>query len=294
MAEAPFSDDDSGPSIKFFNSLDAAPNLEQKDFQSILGDNLVPSEDHYSPKTNGNSIYSEQIENQITESLDQLSTKSDHSDSEPDEQFRKKVRVGNHYQARIPKYLSDLSEYTNEDELLWDPFTIDSDSVENFLRRISSITKLLIPMGNHLRDDEEALYILQKQNHDVESAFQVLTNNQAANKASVWSEVECRNFEKGLLNFGKNFYLIQKYRVTTRHVGELVQFYYLWKKTERYDLFANRMRTGKKKYALNPGISDLMIRYLGRQRKGLETVGPDVQFIVAETRKDVAQENSQY
>ncbi|EFA02613.1 mesoderm induction early response protein 1 [Tribolium castaneum] len=301
MAEAPFSDEDSGPSIKFFSCssfTNGDENQQKSDFQSILEDNLVPSED--SPKANGSAIYPEQIEQQIVESLDQLSTKSDQNsdedDSESDEQFRKKARVGNHYQARIPKYLSDFSDYTKEDELLWDPFIIDSESVENFLRRISSITKLLLPMGTHLRDDEEALYILQKHRHNVESAFEDLSANQTKNpdKMSVWSEEECRNFEKGLLSFGKNFFLIQKYRVTTRHVGELVQFYYLWKKTERYDLFANRMRSGKKKYALNPGISDLMCRYMGRQSRGLETVGADVQFIVTDARKDVAQENSQY
>ncbi|RZB66629.1 ELM2 domain containing protein [Asbolus verrucosus] len=308
MAEAPFSDEDSGPSIKFFSSSTNATLAEEthlkSSFKSILNeDNLVPSEDHYNAvKINGSSLYSEQIEQQIAESLDQLSTKSDqnsHSngeESEVEEQFRKKARVGNHYQARIPKYLSEINEYTNDDELLWDPFIIDSDSVENFLKRISSITKLLIPMGNHLRDDEQALYILQKNRHDVESAFKILSASSTTNsdKVSVWSEEECRNFEKGLLNFGKNFFLIQKYKVTTRHVGELVQFYYLWKKTERYDLFANRMRGGKKKYALNPGISDLMCRYLGRQTGNFENLGSDVQLIVADAGKDLTQNNSQY
>ena len=39
----------------------------------------------------------------------------------------------------------------------------------------------------------------------------------------------------------------------TRSVGELVQFYYLWKKTERHDVFANATRLEKKKYTLHPG-----------------------------------------
>ena len=51
----------------------------------------------------------------------------------------------------------------------------------------------------------------------------------------------------------------------TRAVGELVQFYYLWKKTERHDMLANRARLEKKKYALHPGTTDYMDRFLDEQ-----------------------------
>lgn len=44
-------------------------------------------------------------------------------------------------------------------------------------------------------------------------------------------------------------------QVKTRSVGELVQFYYLWKKTERHDVFANKNRIEKRKYVLHPGIT---------------------------------------
>ncbi len=43
-------------------------------------------------------------------------------------------------------------------------------------------------------------------------------------------------------------------------MGELVQFYYLWKKTERHDVFANSFRIEKKKYTLHPGTTDYMER----------------------------------
>lgn len=48
----------------------------------------------------------------------------------------------------------------------------------------------------------------------------------------------------------------------TRSVGECVQFYYLWKKTERHDVFANKARLEKKKYNLNPCVTDFMDKYL--------------------------------
>ncbi len=75
----------------------------------------------------------------------------------------------------------------------------------------------------------------------------------AAETMSLWSEEECRAFELGLRLYGKDFHMIQNQKVRTRSVGELVQFYYLWKKTERHDVFANTTRLEKKKYILHPG-----------------------------------------
>lgn len=75
----------------------------------------------------------------------------------------------------------------------------------------------------------------------------------AAETMTLWSEEECRAFELGLRLYGKDFHMIQSQKVRTRSVGELVQFYYLWKKTERHDVFANNTRLEKKKYALHPG-----------------------------------------
>lgn len=59
--------------------------------------------------------------------------------------------------------------------------------------------------------------------------------------------------------------MIQQQKVRTRSVGELVQFYYLWKKTERHDVFANATRLEKKKYTLHPGTTDYMDRFIDEQ-----------------------------
>lgn len=42
-----------------------------------------------------------------------------------------------------------------------------------------------------------------------------------------------------------------------------MEFYYLWKKTERADQFANKTRLEKKKYTFNQNVTDLMEKYLG-------------------------------
>lgn len=45
------------------------------------------------------------------------------------------------------------------------------------------------------------------------------------------------------------------FQVRTRSVGECVAFYYMWKKSERYDFFAQQTRLGKRKYNLHPGVT---------------------------------------
>lgn len=100
-------------------------------------------------------------------------------------------------------------------------------------------------------------------------------------KLPPWSEEECKNFEHALQMYDKNFHLIQKHKVslplmglvnrspsqasavlthfvsqvTTRTVAECVAFYYMWKKSERFDYFVQQNRFGKKKYSSYPGVT---------------------------------------
>lgn len=139
----------------------------------------------------------------------------------------------------------------------------------------------LLPCGNHLRDDEQSLYLLLQCGHNTDEALRRRRLNATVvaaavanqpdhspngeNRMSLWSEEECRNFESGLRVYGKDFHAIQLSKVRTRSVSELVQFYYLWKKTERHDIFANKTRLEKKKYNLHPGLTDYMDRFLEEQ-----------------------------
>lgn len=121
-----------------------------------------------------------------------------------------------------------------------------------------------IPEGSHIKDNEQALYELVKCDFDTEEALRRLRFNvkAAREELSVWTEEECRNFEQGLKAYGKDFHLIQANKVRTRSVGECVAFYYMWKKSERYDFFAQQTRLGKRKYNLHPGVTDYMDRLL--------------------------------
>ncbi|NWS19238.1 MIER3 protein, partial [Pachyramphus minor] len=157
--------------------------------------------------------------------------------------------------------------YENEDHLLWKPDVISESKVKEYLFEASLRTgneKMIgrIPEGLHTRDNEQALYELLKSSHNVKEAIERYCSNGKASQEEMtaWTEEECRSFEHALLIYGKDFHLIQKNKVRTRTVAECVAFYYMWKKSERYDYFAQQTRFGKKRYNHHPGVTDYMDR----------------------------------
>nr|XP_040146774.1 mesoderm induction early response protein 2 isoform X14 [Ictidomys tridecemlineatus] len=147
-----------------------------------------------------------------------------------------------------------LAVYENEDQLLWDPNVLPEREVEEFLyraakRRWQEMAGSQLPQGETVIDSEQALYELVKCNFNVEEALRRLRFNVKVIRDGLcaWSEEECRNFEHGFRVHGKNFHLIQANKVRTRSVGECVEYYYLWKKSERYDYFAQQTRLGRRK-----------------------------------------------
>ncbi|OXU27059.1 hypothetical protein TSAR_008600 [Trichomalopsis sarcophagae] len=204
----------------------------------------------------------------------QSEEEEDDCDYSPDdeEEWKKTIMVGQDYQAAIPEGLcryDDALPYENEDKMLWDPCHINEEAVEEFLEKaqLPVVKGSSLPSGSHVRDDEQALYLLLQCGYNLDEALRRRRMNvlPPTESVSLWSEEECHNFETGLRNYGKDFHLIQKNKVRTRSVGELVQFYYLWKKTERHDIFTYKARLEKKKYALHPGITDYMDRFLEEQ-----------------------------
>nr|XP_030721739.1 mesoderm induction early response protein 1 isoform X9 [Globicephala melas]XP_030721743.1 mesoderm induction early response protein 1 isoform X9 [Globicephala melas]XP_030721744.1 mesoderm induction early response protein 1 isoform X9 [Globicephala melas] len=212
-----------------------------------------------------------------------------YKENEKDESERREVTCWGH------------TVYENDDQLLWDPEYLPEDKVIVFLKDASRRTGdekgvEAIPEGSHIKDNEQALYELVKCNFDTEEALRRLRFNVKAARAfgrillnsfpsfprppilseelSVWTEEECRNFEQGLKAYGKDFHLIQANKVRTRSVGECVAFYYMWKKSERYDFFAQQTRFGKKKYNLHPGVTDYMDRLLDESESAASSRAP--------------------
>lgn len=184
---------------------------------------------------------------------------------------------------------SSDSPVDKEGLLLWSPKQLDEQKVEKFLKSFqSSEPANALPSDrackpNHqisstsqlggavqLRDDELALFVLLQNSYEVEATLNALSDRDKLDKGAVdrftfieqWSEEDCLLFEDGLRTYGKDFHQIQKNKLSHKSVNELVSFYYLWKKTERHDMFTSKFRFEKKKYSLNPMTIDLMDHFL--------------------------------
>lgn len=195
--------------------------------------------------------------------------------------------------AGLSKY-GDILPYENDDKLLWDPNNnlLTVELIDNYLKKthemiMNGAAADCLPMGSHTRDDEQALYLLLQCGYNTDEALRRVGMQSVPNPdtTAMWSEEECKNFESGLRMYGKNFYQIHQNKVKTRSVGEIVQFYYLWKKTERHDVFANKARLEKKKYSLHPGITDYMDRFLDEQDGNINPPASPNVYLMSESSK---------
>nr|XP_039274794.1 mesoderm induction early response protein 1-like [Styela clava] len=200
------------------------------------------------------------------------------SDSDPDfdetavfhEEEHKKPRIGEEYQvAEIPIVISRADDkYTHIDEQVWVPWILPEDAVEQYLKEIavncgcsSSANKDDV---SFIQDNEDALFLLSQTNNDPEEALKRFKSrpNALKNEVNVWSEEECKQFEDGLTVYGKDFFMIHLNKVRTKSVRDIVKFYYIWKKSERYDQFTAKTRLGKKKENMQASVTDYMDRLL--------------------------------
>ncbi|XP_015122936.1 mesoderm induction early response protein 1 [Diachasma alloeum] len=151
----------------------------------------------------------------------QSEEEDDDCDYSPDEEeWKKTIMVGSDYQATIPEGLcryDDALPYENEDKILWNPSFIPETETEEFLERaqLPNNKSSSLPVGAHVRDDEQALYLLLQCGYNLEEALRRRRMNvlPPIDAISLWSEEECHNFESGLRTYGKDFHLIQKNKV---------------------------------------------------------------------------------
>ncbi|XP_029004575.1 mesoderm induction early response protein 2 [Betta splendens] len=186
---------------------------------------------------------------------------------------RKEIMVGSMYQAKIPplsafsyheggKELTlDTGVGSGQDQLLWRPGVLPVQEVEEFLvnaqrprsQEGAACTRI---RDSTVQDNEQALYELVKCNFSADEALRRLRFNVKvfSDELCAWSEEECRSFEHGYRVYGKNFHLIQANKVRTRSVGECVEYYYMWKKSDRHEYFTQQAtRITRKKYSLQTG-----------------------------------------
>uniref|UniRef100_A0A672HGY8 SANT domain-containing protein n=1 Tax=Salarias fasciatus TaxID=181472 RepID=A0A672HGY8_SALFA len=131
------------------------------------------------------------------------------------------IRVGSRFQAELPAFQPPsppaLETQTEREELLWTPEDlpmVPSAAAGATAASVSSTASAF----DMLRGPAAALQLLEE--HSYTKPVE-----------QYWTEEEQKLFCKGLKTHGKNFFLIRKEFLPGKTTGELVKFYYDWKKT---------------------------------------------------------------
>ncbi|VBB26124.1 unnamed protein product [Acanthocheilonema viteae] len=179
------------------------------------------------------------------------------TDYVPPDRWRRIVRQGPMYQASVPDTISTgpKSPRGELEMLLWSPHTdVSMKKVEEYLKNYydrvlqSSDSSLLAEArkpGNSnrsfpVKDDEDALKALLNANYNTSMALASYPFPRA---------------NAPLKSVGPNPAKWND-QLPHRTVGEIVHFYYIWKKTERHDMFQERIRGIKNQD--NPNCTDFM------------------------------------
>ena len=238
------------------------------------------SSNHNVPSTASSTSSSTRLQQLINS--DFSSSESDDDEySANEEDWRHTIQVGSDYQAVVPEGLCHYNDEKkdekiietrgfvdqNRDILVWKPVeNLKNSWLDEYVQNYEGLyeDEQTIPLGGHSKDDDQALYLLFKCGYNVKEAMQrhercpdpPADSTPIRKMMSPWTEEECRNFEDGLRIYGKDFFTIKQTKIPTRTVGEVVTFYYFWKKTERHDTFMKQQKAlEKKKYALHPGTT---------------------------------------
>ncbi|XP_068599949.1 arginine-glutamic acid dipeptide repeats protein [Brachionichthys hirsutus] len=156
------------------------------------------------------------------------------------------IRVGPSHQAKLPELQPFPSPggqvVTENEELVWMPGVNDCDLLM-YLRAARSMAAFagMCDGGSTedgclaaSRDDTtlNALNTLHESSYDAGKALQRLVKKPIPKLIEkCWSDDEVKRFIKGLRQFGKNFFRIRKELLPNKETGELITFYYYWKKT---------------------------------------------------------------
>ncbi|KAK3581384.1 hypothetical protein CHS0354_016232 [Potamilus streckersoni] len=159
------------------------------------------------------------------------------------------IRVGSMYQARMPECKLDVvpqdmpEKCEALEELQWQPHSVLDGDLMMYLRAARSVAAFAgMCDGGSTEDgcqaasmDEttiKAMSMLHTFEYDTGQALQALVKSPALRTMDKkWTDEDAKRFVKGLRLYGKNFFKIRKELLPHRETGELVEYYYFWKKT---------------------------------------------------------------
>ncbi|KAL3861507.1 hypothetical protein ACJMK2_007536 [Sinanodonta woodiana] len=159
------------------------------------------------------------------------------------------IRVGSMYQARMPECKPEVvpqdmpEKCEGLEELRWQPQSVLDGDLMMYLRAARSVAAFAgMCDGGSTEDgcqaasmDEttiKAMSMLHTFDYDTGRALQALVKSPALRTMDKkWTDEDAKRFVKGLRLYGKNFFKIRKELLPHRETGELVEYYYFWKKT---------------------------------------------------------------
>uniref|UniRef100_A0A3P8Y9R1 Metastasis associated 1 family, member 2 n=1 Tax=Esox lucius TaxID=8010 RepID=A0A3P8Y9R1_ESOLU len=170
------------------------------------------------------------------------------------------IRVGSKYQAEIPDKLGEGESDNRIQEKLetkvWDPdnqlkdpqidqFLVVARAVGTFARALdcsSSIRQPSLHMSAAAASRDITLFhamdTLQKNGYDLAKAMSTLVPQGGPvlcrDEMEEWSASEAMLFEEALEKYGKDFNDIRQDFLPWKSLASVVQFYYMWKTTDRY------------------------------------------------------------
>ncbi|XP_021346869.1 arginine-glutamic acid dipeptide repeats protein-like isoform X2 [Mizuhopecten yessoensis] len=159
------------------------------------------------------------------------------------------IRVGQSHQARLPELKRDVmpsqmpEKMERWEELRWRPNAVMDGDLMMYLRAARSVAAFAgMCDGGSTEDgcqaasmDEttiNAMDTLHRHTYDTGKGLQALVKSPALRSIEKkWTEEDSKRFIKGLRQYGKNFFKIRKELLPHKETGELVEYYYFWKKT---------------------------------------------------------------
>jgi arginine-glutamic acid dipeptide repeats protein len=178
------------------------------------------------------------------------------------------IRVGASHQVKLPPcqtYRNDkeLTDLCNSwEHCMWKCKKIKDSSLYTYLQAARSVAALAGICDRGSMDDMyeaaqcdttslHAMTVLHDTGYDTEKALKVLVKTNQTSKMfeKKWCEEDQKKFVKGLSQFGKNFFRIRKELLPHKETSQIIEFYYLWKKTSsaQQNRFRRRIRPSSTK-----------------------------------------------
>ncbi|CAB4004979.1 metastasis-associated MTA3-like, partial [Paramuricea clavata] len=170
------------------------------------------------------------------------------------------IGIGSNYQPVVPQKLEDTNEDTRDlcqlETKIWttdhtltdrevDQFLVVSRSVGTFARALdcsSSVKQPSLHMSAAAASRDitqfHALSVLHKSSYELSKAVGCLVPTGGPvlcrDEMEEWSAGEAGLFEEAINKYGKDFSDIQKDFLPWKSISSIIEYYYMWKTTDRY------------------------------------------------------------